>query len=139
MATREATNNHASFHFWWEKKLVKHQKISKYYENDCRKLTLAKIDSFLHLHDCTFKTIFKFYLNLIFLSLQNLILPKYFNLFSHFLFLIKSNEKKISFEPKKKIKRLIWFLKVAFSIFGKKMNRVSYKIHHEIKDISRVK
>ena len=37
------------------------------------------------------------------------------------------------------IKRLNWFVKVAFAIFGKKMNCVSYMIHHEIKDISRVK
>ena len=29
-----------------------------------RKLTLAKINSFSHLHDCTFKTIFNFYLTL---------------------------------------------------------------------------
>ena len=27
-------NNHASFHLWWKKNLVKHQKVSKY-ENGC--------------------------------------------------------------------------------------------------------
>ena len=40
-ATREATyiytvfisNNRASFHFSWKENLVKHQKVSKYYEN----------------------------------------------------------------------------------------------------------
>ena len=30
------TNNCASFHLWWKKNLVKHQKVSKYYENYCR-------------------------------------------------------------------------------------------------------
>ena len=40
---------------------------------------------------------------------------------------------------KKKIKRLNWFVKIAFSILGEKMNCVSYMIHREIKDISRVK
>ena len=27
--------NHASFHLWWNKNLVKHQKVSKYFENYC--------------------------------------------------------------------------------------------------------
>ena len=30
------SNNRASFHLWWKEKLVKYQKVSKYYENDCR-------------------------------------------------------------------------------------------------------
>ena len=29
------SNNRASFHLWWKENLVKHQKVSKYYENDC--------------------------------------------------------------------------------------------------------
>ena len=29
------SNNHASLHFWCKKNLVKHLKVSKYYENDC--------------------------------------------------------------------------------------------------------
>ena len=29
------TNNSASFHLWEKENLVKHQKVSKYYENDC--------------------------------------------------------------------------------------------------------
>ena len=29
-------NNLASFHLWWKENLVKHQRVSKYYENDCR-------------------------------------------------------------------------------------------------------
>ena len=28
------SNNRASFHLWWKKNLVKHQRVSKYYEND---------------------------------------------------------------------------------------------------------
>ena len=28
-------NNRASFHFWRKENFVKHQKFSKYYENDC--------------------------------------------------------------------------------------------------------
>ena len=29
------TNNHDSFHLRWKKNLVKHQKVSKYYDQDC--------------------------------------------------------------------------------------------------------
>ena len=29
------SNNRASFHFWWKENLVKHQNLTKYYENDC--------------------------------------------------------------------------------------------------------
>ena len=30
------TKDIASFHLWWKKNLVKHQKVSKYYDHDCR-------------------------------------------------------------------------------------------------------
>ena len=33
--TKFISNNCASFHLWWEQSLVKHQAVSKYYENDC--------------------------------------------------------------------------------------------------------
>ena len=29
------SNNLTSFHLWWKENLVKYQKVSKYYENDC--------------------------------------------------------------------------------------------------------
>ena len=29
------SNNRASFHLWCKENLVKHSKVSKYYENDC--------------------------------------------------------------------------------------------------------
>ena len=29
-------NNRASFHSWWKENLIKHQKVSKYYENNWR-------------------------------------------------------------------------------------------------------
>ena len=29
------TNNHDSFHLWWKENLVKHQKVSKCYDQDC--------------------------------------------------------------------------------------------------------
>ena len=35
VCTMFISNNCASFHFWWEENLVKHQKVSKHYENDC--------------------------------------------------------------------------------------------------------
>ena len=35
------SNNHKSFHFWWEENLVKHQKVTKYYKNDCLKKFLS--------------------------------------------------------------------------------------------------
>ena len=28
------SNNRALFHLWWKENLIKHQKVSKYYEND---------------------------------------------------------------------------------------------------------
>ena len=31
--TMSVSNNHPSFHLWWKENLVKHQKVSKYYEN----------------------------------------------------------------------------------------------------------
>ena len=33
--TRFITNNLVSFHLWWKENLVKYQKVSKFYENDC--------------------------------------------------------------------------------------------------------
>ena len=30
------SKNRALLHFWWKEHLVKHQRVSKYYENDCR-------------------------------------------------------------------------------------------------------
>ena len=29
------TNNYNSFHLWWKENLVKHQNVSKYYDQDC--------------------------------------------------------------------------------------------------------
>ena len=29
------TNNHDSFHLWWHENFVKHQNVSKYYDQDC--------------------------------------------------------------------------------------------------------
>ena len=34
------TNNHDSFHLWWHENFVKHQNVSKYYDQDCRYLAL---------------------------------------------------------------------------------------------------
>ena len=30
------SNNRLSFHLWWNENMVKHRKVPKYYENDCR-------------------------------------------------------------------------------------------------------
>ena len=30
------TNTHDSFHLWWKENLGRHQKVSKYYDQDCR-------------------------------------------------------------------------------------------------------
>ena len=39
------SNNHASLHFWCKENLVKHQKVSKYYETDCSfKSVYADVD-----------------------------------------------------------------------------------------------
>ena len=34
--TMSISHNRASFHLWWKENLLKHQKVLKYYENDCR-------------------------------------------------------------------------------------------------------
>ena len=33
------TNNHGLFHLWWKEDLVKHQKVSKFYDHDCSYIT----------------------------------------------------------------------------------------------------
>ena len=33
--TKFSTSNHNSLHLWWKKNLVKHQKVWKYYDQDC--------------------------------------------------------------------------------------------------------
>ena len=38
--TMLVSNNRTSFYLWWKKNLVKYQKISKCYENDCYVLNL---------------------------------------------------------------------------------------------------
>ena len=35
------TNNCASFHLWWKRNLVKDQKASKYYENNCINISIV--------------------------------------------------------------------------------------------------
>ena len=41
------TNNHDSFHLWWNENLVKHWKVSKYYDQDCLKNFLLDLMSLL--------------------------------------------------------------------------------------------
>ena len=41
------TNNHASFHLW--RNLVKHQKLSKYYDYDCSFKVISQRDQFIPL------------------------------------------------------------------------------------------
>ena len=54
------------------------------------------------------------------------------------MFLIKYS-KKFSFEPKVKDQKTKLVFESSLLCFWKKMNCVSYMIHHEVKDISRVK
>ena len=44
--TNFISNNRELFHLWWKENLVNHQKVSKYYENDCR-ICLHKFLKFL--------------------------------------------------------------------------------------------
>ena len=37
------SNNRPSFHLWWKENLVKHWKVSKYYETDCRSRHVVNI------------------------------------------------------------------------------------------------
>ena len=39
------TNNHTSFYVWGKENLVKYQKVPKYYDHDC-----TKISSFINFH-----------------------------------------------------------------------------------------
>ena len=39
------TNNHDSFHLWWKENLAKHQKVSKYYDQDCSRTLPEKTKS----------------------------------------------------------------------------------------------
>ena len=41
------TNYHTLFYFWLKEHLVKHQKVSKYYNHDCRNQVLVKVYGFL--------------------------------------------------------------------------------------------
>ena len=41
------SNNRTSFHLWWKENLVKHRKVSKYYETDCRSRHGVNIKSVL--------------------------------------------------------------------------------------------
>ena len=43
------SNNRASAHLWWKENLVKHQRVTKYYENDCRKFGFLKYKEFFNL------------------------------------------------------------------------------------------
>ena len=36
------SNNHTSFHLWWNENVVKHPKVSKYYETDCSSFKVLK-------------------------------------------------------------------------------------------------
>ena len=36
--TMFTTNDHASFHFWWNGDMVKHQQVLKYYDHDCQQI-----------------------------------------------------------------------------------------------------
>ena len=90
------TNNHNSFHLWWKKNLVKHQKVSKYYDQDCsktlckkKKLDLShgaplhmktRVCLILLVHDCIWKQFFasnfpQAHLNLICLTILTTLWP----------------------------------------------------------------
>ena len=43
------TNNRASFHLWGKENLVKHQKVSKCYENRCMLLEMISYPLFISL------------------------------------------------------------------------------------------
>ena len=51
-------NNRTSFHLWWQKNLVKHQKVSKCYEQDCRYQFSAWTDNFDFLDQICEKSFF---------------------------------------------------------------------------------
>ena len=54
--TMSVSNNHALFYLWWKENLVKHQKVSKYYENDCS-ITPLNLSHTTNLNHTTFKNV----------------------------------------------------------------------------------
>ena len=50
------TKYRTSFHLWWKEKLVKHRKVSKYYETVCRVANFADIIKF---QPCLWKQLLK--------------------------------------------------------------------------------
>ena len=44
------SNSRTSFHLWWRKSFTKHQKVSKYYENDCRLIRILKTQRWYSLY-----------------------------------------------------------------------------------------
>ena len=120
------SNNRASFCLWWNENLLKHQRVSKYYENDCCFNTfcqcLCKYHLFLHkqwsylyrynkfllflnilvLHNHTEIHTLQFYSDLI---LRNLNKQAYSLIFEFFSFVLK-------------LKFLMW---AAYSVLSRKL------------------
>ena len=58
VCTMFISNNRASFHLWWKENLLKHQKVSKYYESSCNNRGISNLKkSFLLPPTC--KNVFK--------------------------------------------------------------------------------
>ena len=67
------SNNRTSFHSWWKKNLVKHLKVSKHYETDCRRFFSYhwSIAVFIYFAKFYFKVL-KFFLQQFFKFNQNI-------------------------------------------------------------------
>ena len=64
------SNNCASFHLWWKENLIKHEKILKYYENDCLQNFLML---FMYLLIAKFAKKSHIYARIYFISLKNVL------------------------------------------------------------------
>ena len=79
------TNNHASFHLWWKESLVKHLKVSKYYDHDCLQnfillfmsLSTVQIVTNIHVFVVVYFIFLKKHLRLNLKGLQYLIGPQW--------------------------------------------------------------
>ena len=64
------TNNHDSFHLWWQEDFVKRQNVSKYYDQDCMKNSLLL---FIPFYQLQLLKIVIFWAGIFFIFLKNVI------------------------------------------------------------------
>ena len=57
------SNNCPLFHLWWKENFAKHQKVSKYYETDCRSQDKGAVEKYNIWHHWNSSTVEEWYWN----------------------------------------------------------------------------